>query len=130
MMYQLITMRDVTYQDYPIQDFYSPSTGIEEIDITDVWDSILSNLIRNRLKRSFYHSLTSLFETDLSSILPYFEIKSEMSLSEEILEREIPEDIVEFNIIVQIPPVKEWYGRVRVKSVEKATPRIVEPEGF
>lgn len=32
-------------------------------------------------------------------------------------------------MFIRIPPKKEWYLKVRVKSVEKAKPRIVEPEG-
>ena len=129
MMY-LLTMQEVTYQDYPIQYFSSPSTEIKQIDITDIWDSVLSKWIIERPKRPVYHSLLSLLEIDLSSIWPHFEIKTETSLFEEIFEKEIPEDIVEFDIVVRMPPVKERTIWVKVKSVEKATPRIVEPEGF
>jgi len=127
-MYQL-TMQDVTYPDYPIQHFFSPSTGIKETE-TDIWDSVLSKWIRKHPKRLFYHSLISLFEIDLSSIWPHFEIKNDTSLFEEIFDKEISEDIVEFDIVVRMPPMKEWSTQVKVKSVEKATPHIVEPEGF
>jgi hypothetical protein len=129
MMYQL-TMQEVTYRDYPIQYSPSLSTGIEEIDVIDLRERVLSNILREQPKRPFYSSLISLLETDLSSIWPHFEIKSETSRFEEISEREIPEDMLEFDIAVRMPPVKEWYARVKVKSVEKATPRIVEPEGI
>jgi hypothetical protein len=129
MMYQL-TMQEVTYRDYPIQYSPSLSTGIEEIDVIDLWERVLSNILREQPKRPFYSSLISLLETDLSSIWPHFEIKNETSKFEEISEREIPEDMLEFDIAVRMPPVKEWYTRVKVKSVEKAIPRIVEPEGF
>ncbi|HIE14475.1 TPA: hypothetical protein EYP70_04310 [Candidatus Bathyarchaeota archaeon] len=128
-MYQL-TIQDVTYRDYPIQYFSSPSTRIEEIDIIDVRDSILSNWVRERLKRPFYHSLISLLETDLSSIRPHFEIKTETSTFAQTLERRIPEYTLEFDIVVRMQPMKEWSARVRVKSIEKAKPSIVEPEGF
>ena len=64
MMYQL-TMQEVTYQEYPIQEFSSPSTSIEEIDIRDLQVNMLFYLIRERLKKPFYPSLISLFETDL-----------------------------------------------------------------
>jgi hypothetical protein len=127
-MYQLT--QDVTYGDSPIQYFSSPSTGIEEIDIMEIRDNVLSTWMRKRPKEPFYYSLISLFEIDLSSIWPHFEIKSEIPLIEEILEKVIPEDMLEFDIIVRMPPMKEWSARLRVKSVEKATPRIVEPEGF
>ena len=39
----------------------------------------------------------------------------------------INEDKVEFDIVVRMPPLREWSARVKVKSVEKAKPRIVEP---
>jgi len=129
MMYQL-TMQDVTYQDYPIQYFSNPSTGIEEIDIRDFWSSVLFNWIRKQQKRPIYRSLGSLIDLDMSSILPRFEIKSETSMFEEILEMVIPEEILEFDVVVRMPPIKVQSLRVRVKSVEKATPSIVEPEGF
>jgi len=128
MMYQL-TMQEVTYQDYPIQYFSSSSTEIKQIDITDIWDSVLSKWIIERPNRPVYHSLLSLLEIDLSSIWPQFEVKTETSLFKEISEKEIPEDIVEFDIVVRMLPVKERTIWVKVKSVEKATPRIVEPEG-
>lgn len=78
MMYQL-TMQDVTYRDYPIQYFFSPSTGIKEIDI-DIWDSVLSNWVRERPKRPFYHSLLSFLKIDWSSVWPDFEIENETVL--------------------------------------------------
>jgi len=128
-MYQL-TMQDIAYRDYPIQYFSTSSTGIEEIDIMDIRDNLLSTWMRKRPKKLFYHSLIPLLEIDLSSIWPHFEIKNETSLIEGMLEMAVPEDMLEFDIVVRMPPMKEWSARLRVKSVEKATPRIVEPEGF
>jgi len=128
-MYQL-TMQDIAYQDYPIQYFSSSSAGIEEIDIMDIRDSLLSTWMRKRPKELFYHSLIPLLEIDFSSIRPRFEIKNETSLIEGILEMAVPEDMLEFDIVVRMPPKKEWSARLRVKSVEKATPHIVEPEGL
>jgi len=59
-----------------------------------------------------------------------FDWQSCISLDEEMLEITVPEDILEFDIVVQMPPIKEWSARLRVKSIEKATPHIVEPEDF
>ena len=130
MMYQP-TLRDVTYQCYPFQ--YSPAVSSEvgEMDKNDVWDNLLSTLIREkRFRMPFlpYQSLVSLLETDWSSVWPHFEIKNETSLIEERFETTIPEDMVEFDIIVRMPPMKEWTARLKVRGVEKATPHIVEPE--
>ena len=130
MMYQLITMQEVTNQDYPIQYLSNPSTSIEEMDIRDFLINILSNLIRQNVKRPSYLSLISILETDLSSIWPRFEIKSETALLEETFVEKFMEDMLEFDIVVQMPPLREWSARVKVKSIEKAKPHIVEPEGF
>ena len=130
MMYQLITMQEVTNQDYPIQYLSNPSTSIEEMDIRDFLINILSNLIRQNVKRPSYLSLISILETDLSSIWPRFEIKSETTLFEDTFVEKFMEEMLEFNIVVRMPPLSEWSVRAKVKSVEKAKPHIVEPEGF
>jgi len=65
-----------------------------------------------------------------SSTNQFSESKNKTSLIEEMLEITVPEDMLEFDIVVQMPPIKEWSARLRVKSVEKATPRIVDPEDF
>ncbi len=137
-MYQL-TMQDVTYLEYPIQNFSNPSTGIEEIDIIDLWDRVLSNWIRERPKRLFYHSLISLIETDLSSILPHFEIKSETSQVEEltreklvetISEEDIAVEMLEHDFVVRMPPKKRYKIQVVVRSVRKGEPRVIESDEF
>jgi hypothetical protein len=127
-MYQL-TMQDSSYRDYPIQYSTSPSTRIEEIDIADMWNNLLFNLEQEQPKTSFYLSLTRLLETDFSSVWPYFEIKNETSLIEKMLEIEFPDYMLEFDTVVHMAPIKEWSVQLRVKSVERATPCIVEPVG-
>lgn len=37
---------------------------------------------------------------------------------------------LENNFIVRMPPIKEWKTLVKIKSVEKAKPRILEFEEF
>ncbi|OFV68087.1 MAG: hypothetical protein SCAL_000727 [Candidatus Syntrophoarchaeum caldarius] len=69
-----------------------------------------------------------LLENDWSSVWPRFGIKNETSLIEERFEKRIPEDMLEFDIIVRMPPMKEWVARLKVRNVEKAMPHIVEPE--
>ena len=129
-MYQLITTQEVTNQDYPIQYPSSPSTSIEEMDMREFLINILSNLVRQNIKQPPYRSLISILETDLSSIWPHFEIKTETALFEETLVEKFMEDMLELDIVLQIPPIREQTARVKVKSVEKAKPHIVEPEGF
>lgn len=47
--------------------------------------------------------------------------------SEHMFEEIVPEDI-ECDIIVRMPPIKEQTIRAKIKSAEKATLHIVEPE--
>ncbi len=136
-MYQL-TMQDVTYLDYPIQYFSSPSTRIEETDITDIRDTLLSKWLRERPKKPFYHSFINLLEIDLSSIRPHFEIKRETSSIEEvgkditriISEEEIILEMVEQDFVVKMPPKKKYKIHVVVRNVKKGKPRVVEPDEF
>ena len=130
MMYQP-TLRDVTYQCYPFQYSSAVSSEVEDMDKNDMWDNLLYALVREKqFRMPFlpYQSLVSLLENDWSSVWPHFRIKNETSLIEERFKTTIPEDMVEFDIIVRMPPMKEWTARLKVRGVEKATPHIVEPE--
>jgi len=135
MMYQL-TMQEVTYQDYSTQHFSNPSSEIKQIDIIDIWDSVLSKWIIERPKRPDYHSLLSLLEIDLSSIWPHFEIKTETSAIEEarkniteiISEDELISEMVEEDFVVRMPTKKRYKIHVVVRNVKKGKPRVVEPD--
>jgi len=129
-MNKIITLEEVTNQDYPIQYLSSPNTSIQEIDISYFLINFHFNLTRLNIRRSSFFNLTSIFETDLSSIWPHFEIKNETTLLKETLAEEFIEDMFEFDITVRIPPKKEWAAQVKVKSLGKAIPHIVEPEEF
>lgn len=131
MMYQP-ALQDITYQDYPIQ-YPLSGRSTEEMDISEILDSLFSIWIRQkRPKEIFYQNLLSLLEIDLSSVWPHYEIKSETSLMEikEISEEMIVAGMIKYDFIVQIPPIRECTLRVRIKSIEKATPHIVEPKGI
>jgi|GEM_PF-891282 len=139
MMNQLITMEEVTNQDYPIrlQHLSSPSTSIEELDIRDFLANIKVNLVRQNIRSSFYY-LRSRFETDQSSIRPYIEIKSGTSSIEElgeditriVSEEEIILEMLEQDFVVKMPPKKKYKIQVIVRSIKKGKPRIVEPDEF
>lgn len=51
-------------------------------------------------------------------------------IGEEISDEMIVSGMMKHDFIVQIPPIRKYTLRVRVKSIEKATPRVVEPEGI
>lgn len=136
MMYQP-TFQYVTYTNSPTQYISSPSTEIEEIDMMT---SLENQISAQKPSVKSYRSLSPFFKIDRSSIFfPRVEIENNTSLIEEVPE-EVPEEVsekttvieemLELDIVVRMPPIKEWSARLRVISVEKATPRIVEPEGF
>jgi len=139
-MYQL-TMQDVTYQGYPIQYSSAVSSEVEEIDKNDIWDNLLSTLMRGkRFRKPFlYHSFMSLLENDWSSIWPYFEIKTETSLIEEMTRESVPEiiseedlaiEMVKHDFVVKMPPKKKYRIQVLVRSLRKGEPRVVESDEF
>ena len=129
MMYQF-TVQEVTYQDYPVQSLPAMSSKEEKIPVNELLDVLVSIILNKRQSEKLlsYKTLLSLPETDSSSVWPLFKMKSETSLTEEIAEEPIPEDM-EFDIVVRMPPVKEQTVLVRVKSIERATLHVVEPEG-
>ena len=45
-----------------------------------------------------------------------------------ISDEDIMLEMQEHDLIVMMPPIKEFKIRIRVKSIEKAFPRVVEPE--
>jgi hypothetical protein len=49
-------------------------------------------------------------------------------VNEEISDEMIAAGMLEHDFVVQMPPVREYTLRVRIRSIEKATPHIVEPE--
>lgn len=126
-------MQDVTYQDYPIQYFTTPSTGIVEMNIWEIWNSVLSTWIRKLSERLSYPDLTSVFETDSSSVLSHFEIKTEISLSKElttISEEDIAMEMIDHDFIVKISPKKRYKIKVHIRNVRKGKPLPVEIDEF
>jgi len=132
MMEYQITSQDVTLQDYPV--LHLPSAGSrEKMDINMELDSSISILIRQkRLMKPerLYKNFLSLLEADFSSVLFRFEVRRETSVMEikEISEEMIISEMLENDFIVRIPPVKEYTVRVKKITMEKGTPKIVEPE--
>lgn len=121
--------QETTNQNYLPQDTSAPSSKIE-IDMEEILSELLVNWAREKtLKKPIpYQALLPLFEIDLSSVLPRFEVRNETFKRETI--EIFPEEELEFNIFVRMPPVKRWTARVRVKNIRKATPHISEPEGI
>ena len=37
-------------------------------------------------------------------------------------------NMIEYDIVVQIPPLREWFAHAKMKSIEEGRPHIVELE--
>lgn len=121
-----ITSQDIKIKLYPIR--YCRSRREE----SNLLDETLERLLLGTpgFPTLLYQSLTSMFQVDVSSIYPHFKPRSETSLIEEFYGEISREETLEHDIIVRLAPIREYTVRVKIKDVEKATPRIVEPEGF
>ena len=103
----------------------------------DIWDNLLSTLIREKRfrKPSLYHNLIFLLENDWSSVWPRFGIKNETSLIGELSKEKISKGISEENIaiemlehdfVVKMSPRRRYKVHVLVRSRRKGEPRAVE----
>jgi len=128
-----LTLENVIYQDYSVQYPYATSSKVEEIDKEGERDCLLSMWTKMRqLKDSiFYRALFSLLEIDLSSVRPHFEIKNETSFIQEVTEKTFLEELMlEYNVVVRIPPKKRYTIQMKIENRRKGVPKIIEPEGF
>ena len=100
-------------------DKYAESSMSEDIDKSEKKDKFL-----------LYPSLTQLFEIDSSSVYHIFEPMIVTSSIEEIYTEILPEEMLEYDIVVRMPPKKKYTIELEVKSIKKAKPKIIEPEWF
>jgi len=131
MMYQLIS-QEVTNQDYLIQysSSPSPSTSLEQIDTVDILDYILSILMRKPLKKLPLHTLIPLLETDISSIWSNLDIKTETLSIEAAPEEVFSMEMLEHDIVVQIPAKRRYRLEIEVKNIRKGRPVPVDIPPF
>jgi hypothetical protein len=55
---------------------------------------------------------------------------NDRKINEDISEEDIMIAMQEHELIIRIIPVKKYKIRVKVKSIKKASPRVIEPEGI
>lgn len=130
MDYQL-SSQDVTWDGYQLHDLMNGASR-EKLDTNVELDNYLTLLSRKRYRLTVfdYETLYTILHIDFSSLRPQsFEIREETC---RIGFRSIPEKIVTQSwvdsTVVRMPPLREFTLRVKITSVEKAKPRIVEPE--
>lgn len=127
-MYPL-TSEEVTSPDYPVQCPPSASS-VDWLDGSEMLDSLISGWLRQKPSKTIFHhqNPSSLPEIDPSSVQPYMSLKNETSSMEERFKEAIPEEMLEPDEIVRIPPRNRYALNIRVKEIRKAAPRIVEPD--
>ncbi len=125
----------VTVNEYPLPYPLTGSSSKQEMDTSEIMDQFFFILRRQKwqelLKRpvfDFYRSLLLTFEIDLSSVHPRFEPMTGASLIGEFGETILPEEILEYDIIVRMSPRRRYTIELEVESIKKAEPRIIEPE--
>ena len=120
----------VTTKDYSVPSPFTGGSRREEAAISEISDRLFFVLTGQELfkKPFFYRSLLTSFEIDLSSVHPYFEPMTATSLIEEFYEETLLEEMLEYNVVVRIPPIKRYTIELEIKSVKRAEPKIVEPE--
>lgn len=120
----------VTTKDYPVPSPFTGGSRREEAEISEISDRLFFVSTGQELfkKPFFYRSLLTSFEIDLSSVHPCFEPMTTTSLIEEFYEEILLEEMLEYNVVVRIPPIKRYAIELEIKSVKRAEPKIVEPE--
>ena len=125
--------------------YTSLSLSLMTIPIFDNASSLETDNINKKENIGYY----SQFETDVSSIRPIFKNNNEtffiyennsdrftlknVSAFDEVVSNIITdEDIMiamqDHELIVKMPPIREYKIRAKVKSITKASPRVIEPE--
>ena len=125
-----IASQVVTTKDYPVPSPFTGGSRREETNMSEILDWQVFVLTRQGLLKNpfFYRGLPAPFEIDLSSVYPYFEPLTRTSLTEEFYEEILPEEMLEYDIVVRMPPRRRYTIELEIKGIRKAEPKIVEPE--
>lgn len=122
-------MSVVTSIDYAISYSFTGSSRKEATDISEILTLPLHVLTQEwRKSPLFYQRSLSSFEIDTSSLSPRFVPMITSSLIEEFYGEIMPEETIEYDITVRMPPRKRYTIELEVTSIKKAEPRVVEPE--
>lgn len=127
-MVQEVTSRDVKTGPYPIWGVFTRSSEENEDDVSEELDRLFSFLMGSKLD-FLYQNLPLASQVDTSSLKSsLFMPENETYLTEELSEEEIIGKMIEYDPIVRMTPLREYTVRVKIKRVDKAIPRVVEPE--
>jgi len=118
----LITQREIIDLNHLVQYFFSTDTKNEDEEFP--WSKIKNTI-----------QISSIFEFDLSSTSPHFEIKTETysieSLENENKQQIIPDEeiwmeMLKHDFITKMPPRRKYTIHISIKSRKKGKPKPIE----
>ena len=116
-----IVSQDIAIKDYPTISERTESSKLEEKDVVLEWKFLAAYLL-------YRHLLRTVFEIDLSTVYPHFRPKAGVTFVEEFYEEPIPEEMLEYDIVVKMPPKEKHTIELEIKSIKKAEPKVIKPE--
>lgn len=124
---QVITSREIIIEiDENIDKFAKNSSRYEE-DIIDLL-YILSYKFKNWIsinKEKFFQFFQTLFTIDFSTVNPKFEPISLSSIEAGLIEEFQPELELEYDVYLNMLPVREYNVKLKILSRKKGDPKIL-----
>lgn len=129
MMYPEIATQDLIAKDRIKPYEPTNSVNTEEMDFEELFPRMIFSFNnQTMLGKVIYIDINRLFNIDLSSVIPRFEPTNDTSIGDIVEEDIINKDMLEYDIVVKMPPKNKYSIELEVKNIKKATPKIVEPE--
>ena len=131
-MLNTVTSEQVTLQDFLPEYPGSGTSPVMDAELNELVENILSMLATRTLSMGprLYAGFRWPCEVDLASVSLHYEFRNETSSIQETVGLGALDEMLEFDVVVHMSPVKEYTARLKVTSREKAIPRIVEPEAL
>ncbi len=64
----------------------------------------------------------------ISSVSPDFKLTDEPYIDKKLSEEDIINEMMKHDIVIRMPPIREYSIKLKIKSVEKASPKVIRPE--
>jgi len=106
----------------------APSSLDDDKDRRSVFDNLSYLAPKSRKELPAIHlPIVQLFDIDSSSVgmRTVLEMPIETYLKSKTFEDFVSEGIVELDVDVRMPPIKQWTATIRIKKVERKGPSVV-----
>ncbi len=122
-----ITWQEVTTKDYSTPYVLAQGSTRNRTDMREIFEQNIF-LIRTRklIRRPIDRKLSNPFEIDLSSVYPqHIDLMNVTFLTGKHKDNQVNE-LFEYDIFLRMAPIEERTVKARIKSIEKASPKIIE----